>query len=558
MYSKKSMSIRGVEEHSTQIDLYIDIIENEVIRILEKDVSSRNSEEVLILDYARRFYGSLYKNRKLTAISCKIYKKKELILELFSDSELKEIKNYKEKVSNRAHEYYNKFMRGESLNEIEQSIMFEFLTSCIGAGLKNIYNAQKNVVKKLLTQEDNYHITGKNFLLQFITHEKCKKNNLSDAMVYIGNSDFWGRDFNFGGCYYGGTGLIIVKEDIVKKFSLENNRQGVASDVSMIHTMFHELEHYKQNCITKNGVINISSINNIINVLSRKYLTDKDFDEYMKNYFFMEKEREANIVGWNETAYFLKEYGNKEKNRDLIKSISNKVNAFLEKSYSLKKTKDGVRVRAEEYNIDNLVNIIKNNPGELQEYPQLKLFFNDNGSRKSLYDIIREYSKIRFDKSIVHSKQSDLMDVYEIFLSPFFSKTNDLSVIKIEQFNEEEKISLFALIVNEYFKEIKKLKSMLDIYDGNKEKYLNFIAYSCVENIKKYYYFLKSNEQVIHDLYNRNNIFVYHLNIKNLDEELMPFESRINRMDNIANTAIGKKISELSYLMEENKYGRKS
>lgn len=169
------------------------------------------------------------------------------------------------------------------------------------------------------------------------------------AKVYISDKDFENRDIKPStlGLSFGNTGLVVINESFVKSNLQERydlSKTLIESTTKMnllIHTIHHELQHYKQSHNLENNIINIGSYNMLKNRIFREYLSDAKFNEYKTNYRYRETEREANIVGWRETAEFLKKYASKDKFREIKISSYNSVKTKFDKSYAVSTNKTG-------------------------------------------------------------------------------------------------------------------------------------------------------------------------------------------------------------------------
>ena len=53
--------------------------------------------------------------------------------------------------------------------------MFCFFTTRLGTKNDKIYNCQERLINKIISNNGNVHISGKEFLINFIASEKCKK-----------------------------------------------------------------------------------------------------------------------------------------------------------------------------------------------------------------------------------------------------------------------------------------------------------------------------------------------------------------------------------------------
>lgn len=108
MYSEKNKIIRGEKPHNSRLELQIDIIENEIIKILEKDAKSRSDTEQKVLGYASKFYRQFYL-KPFSLMTCKIFNT-NVGAKLFSRDEVQKIDVYLKENRKNVKKIYDKYM----------------------------------------------------------------------------------------------------------------------------------------------------------------------------------------------------------------------------------------------------------------------------------------------------------------------------------------------------------------------------------------------------------------------------------------------------------------
>lgn len=555
MYSEKNKIIRGEKPHNSRLELQIDIIENEIIKILEKDAKSRSDTEQKVLGYASKFYRQFYL-KPFSLMTCKIFNT-NVGAKLFSRDEVQKIDVYLKENRKNVKKIYDKYMNNEKLTVEEECLMFCFFTTRLGTKNDKIYNCQERLINKIISNNGNVHISGKEFLIKFITSEKCKKLKLPTAKVYISDKDFENRDIKPStlGLSFGNTGLVVINESFVKSNLQERydlSKTLIESTTKMnllIHTIHHELQHYKQSHNLENNIINIGSYNMLKNRIFREYLSDAKFNEYKTNYRYRETEREANIVGWRETAEFLKKYASKDKFREIKISSYNSVKTKFDKSYAVSTNKTGYTAIQNQYNMHYLIKIIKENPSYIKEYPMLNLFFDKNGNHVKIKDMIKVLTSISLNKNIDYKVKQDYYDVYEEMLGFAFEIT-DLDKLNIDELSYEEQSNYFSLIADAYEKECRELKNMMDVYLSNNSKDFDVIAMSRIKKIKKYYDYLIKNQNKIDELSHKSNLRTFvNARKRSIDVDIASFRSRLkNENKYLQGTPLAHEILSLSDL----------
>ena len=555
MYSEKNKIIRGEKPHNSRLELQIDIIENEIIKILEKDAKSRSDNEQKVLGYASKFYRQFYL-KPFSLMTCKIFNT-NVGAKLFSRDEVQKIDVYLKENRKNVKKIYDKYMNNEKLTVEEESLMFCFFTTRLGTKNDKIYNCQERLINKIISNNGNVHISGKEFLIKFITSEKSKKLKLPTAKVYISDKDFENRDIKPStlGLSFGNTGLVVINESFVKSNLQERydlSKTLIESTTKMnllIHTIHHELQHYKQSHNLENNIINIGSYNMLKNRIFREYLSDAKFNEYKTNYRYRETEREANIVGWREAAEFLKKYASKDKFREIKISSYNSVKTKFDKSYAVSTNKTGYTAIQNQYNMHYLIKIIKENPSYIKEYPMLNLFFDKNGNHVKIKDMVKVLTSISLNKNIDYKVRQDYYDVYEEMLSFAFEVTN-LDKLNIDELNYEEKSNYFSLIADAYERECRELKNMMDVYLSNNSKVFDVIAMSRIKKIKKYYDYLIKNQNKIDELSHKSSLRTFvNARKRSIDVDIASFRSRLkNENKYLQGTPLAHEILSLSDL----------
>ena len=559
LYKQKSLAINGKQDHIPFVELKIDIIENEIIGILQKPHDTRTNEEKEILRIAKFYYSNLFKYNPKLAISVKLYRNR-IKDAFFANSNIDEINAFTSNVAKSAKNIYDKFMNDSVLSDDEQIIMFEFFSVNIGTKSKSIYNAQKNVICKLLLKQDNYHITGKNFYLQFITHEKCQRLGIDDAIVYVGNTDIHGNSHaDSFGLSYSTTGIISINQNFVKhKPNDIYNEAGVSYDVKISQTMHHELEHYYQMYKLRNNVVNKSTFDAVrIQIVFRRHLSDSDYDEYMENYKFNEMEREANIRGWYDSVKFFEKYGGEKRIKDISRATHMELTTSFEKGMGVKKDKNNAIFSTEKYNISKLIEVVANNPELVSNYVQLQPIFNIDGKIKGFSQLLSEYTDLFMNKNVDSVVKIDRLGVYDEFFDYLFGR-NDLSKLPLEKYSYDQQTMIFILIKDSFERECRNLKNIMSVYPFVNNIFFDVYAKNRLERIKKYYNYLSTNQEYIKKLSDYSYIKTFGLlSINNLNRSLESFEDRINK-DNryLQGTTYGEEIKNLSKLMGEEEYGR--
>ena len=442
-------------------------------------------------------------------------------------------------------------------------LLFRYLTANINDNFDLFSNVFKNTIKKILELNGNVSIYGKEFLMKFIGYEKCQKLGLEIPPMYITSIHIFDKtkpDFN--GLHYADT-ISINYELLNHDGNKEYVEFGVKNLTKWIQTINHELQHYKQNVDMQKGKFSLSAWNYIKSSILRTYLSKKDFNEYMINYKFVETEREANILGWQETASFLNTYSPHFQN-EIKEATALSTQTLQTAKYGMKKNDNNKQsiFGIEKYNIEHISKIIKENPHLLQQYKQLNLIFNQNGV-KDLNTLIKEYTYILSNNK---GKEKEVNDFYNEVFSYYFIRL-DMSKINLNNLSNKEQFNMFGIISDLYKRECESLKDMMDVFKTqdkrknwfdtiNRIKLFELVGLDRIRRIKKYYSYLSKNIKYIESIKEKTpdgyKIYKIDLNLKQLGSSLASFKDRIEIWNpEFQESEFAKVLSELPLIMDD-------
>ncbi len=202
---------------------------------------------------------------------------------------------------------------------------------------------------------------------------------------------------------------LVLSTSLLAKNSLNKSRTFKENDLYFIMMVaFHELTHEYQKNKAKDKVCTSSGISYIIkNVLNSSLSkTDEEgntmFSEYSTNHDSTEFEIEADEESWRQCKTFIAEHQrkysySKDENNFMELELMCQKNAEeinVRRLFSLKKSADNSLTPYAEYDIKNMIEIVKNNPNILERFPMLKTFFNNTGylNDKVIFENITDLS----------------------------------------------------------------------------------------------------------------------------------------------------------------------
>lgn len=527
--------------------LKIDILENYIIYLFQK--KNRTLEENDILKKASSFYNEMGKGRKSFLLNSIIFNNiRYLGRSFFKDYDV--IMSRLGSVSKELRQYYDMYMNNSLKSDVEITRLMEFLTGKIGND--KFKNSLENVFRKLLNSEQDISISEKNFLVQYINYNKCNKLGLPLAKVYITKKDlFDGHDISndYKGVSHGNTGIIGLNEyEFEKDFNIISKNFNISRGLLCLTTVNHELEHYKQSSMVNSGILNQSSFAMIKNSIFRNYLSTKDFDEFVSNYRYRETEMEANVNGWKDTAKLMESYAKDTKGKEIEQCYYLSGKKYMEKanSWQLKKLGDKKKkTTIENYNIKNLIEIVKNNPNLLNNFPQLNEFFDKSGNIHKPFAFFEKYTDLELKKlktsdnnlkEEINGKQS----CYEEFIDYLFINKSFDDLDFSNYGNYEAMLTFFSLLGQMFYKECEQIKNMCSTFD--KDNIVDFVVIldKRKSRLDKYFEYINNNQELIGrlNLYNqehlseRHRLFNWYLDLEKLHDEMRSVDRHIERLKN--------------------------
>ena len=190
---------------------------------------------------------------------------------------------------------------------------------------------------------------------------------------------------------------LVLNTSLLSKFSLSKSRTFKENDLYFLMMVsFHELTHEYQKNKANDKVCTSSGISYIIKNVFDNALSKKDKNgiiierEYNKNHDSTEFEIEADEESWRQCASFLAKHcrtysykhgeNSSMKLEIMCKKNAEEVNA--RRTFSLKQNKEGKLEPYAIYDVKNMIEIVKQNPNIINNYPMLKTYFNDYGYLK--------------------------------------------------------------------------------------------------------------------------------------------------------------------------------
>lgn len=497
-YRRLSYQINNVEPYDSSYKLKADLIENYILSLLGKKIRTKREENIINL--YRNIMVKLINNYSQDAVvSSKLYKYYYLLLTKEDAQKCKERLVY---ISKKAFNIYQKYISGEQVVSKDMNYLFEFLTNNTESENKLIVEMCEHFTKRLYATNVNASIYYKNFVLHYLMHKFCAENIYSDVPLYISNNFALHKKNNYGAVTSYPTKIINFNLDFISQdFNRLDPNTNVLIGVDVLCTLFHELQHVRQWNEFRNDVAMNSTVFNVVKSrILNKYLSDENNSEYQVNYEYREIEREADAFGWVKAYSTLLEYS-PQRTIELDQIKRNMVTTLYEQSVAVQKDLEKNRLfEIDNYNVTKLTEILKEHPELIKEYRHLKLFFNENGERKSLKELLLTYCDIEKNNYLFENYDVDI----EVFNEFFKIIIKDTGIYKFFPLNmkEDYQITWFTMVFHLLKKERESINHMKYVSGSISSGKLRFFCESRRKYILMFRNYLLENYNAILHLKN--------------------------------------------------------
>ena len=265
-----------------------------------------------------------------------------------------------------------------------------------------MYKAMEQVAKFLLNnqKDTSYNYIYSKFLIKFFGYKKIYEDKLNDTQIIIGklNHTTYGESTE---------NYAIVNKELLQSVTMENNTLDdkfgkqikkeknhngekiykVTEILGLLHTLYHEIRHQKQQQHSEN-----SNLDNISYYYTAyEIINDNNEFDYKTNYKCYEIEKDANYYAWEEIEKLIKTYMPEHNLERTMKNIlSHKLKEELEQMTGIRKTKENQKYLSSLLLVKYLDEKIKEKPDMLNtKYKQFLQFYNLNGTPKRMIELLK-------------------------------------------------------------------------------------------------------------------------------------------------------------------------
>lgn len=307
--------------------------------------------------------------------------------------------------------------RTEQLTEAEQNQLYSFFIKNMNTKDESLQKVIKSEIKKIIDSNKSVRRLSDPELLFYCQY--IANTTKTKPIVMLGESK--GNKINGEEEH----NLIVINHDIPG-----------CSIASLTHTVFHECRHAVQEEESKNKDT-VAAFEMAQYQLFLKYLNTDDYDSYHDNYHFSSIELDAEHHGYYNAELFLCGEFQRE---DLRKELKQRRKEDLDTRnyYAFMYNQRKIAVSVDKFVVENMDEIVKKHPEEMNSYPVLNHFYQTNGSKKSFLAILMQ-----------RTNQSQNRRMYEYYLN-YGIRHGELENIDLQNMSDKNIRSLIPALVTTY------------------------------------------------------------------------------------------------------------
>lgn len=333
------------------------------------------------------------------------YIRTKILKQYYSDDFISSLDNYISSTQNELNNILHKMLNKEKVNQEELDFISDYIYSS-----RNFNNGIGKIFAEYLFNEINPNMNIKvsipllgaltSYFTQCYTIDKDVKNTRTFVTSFDnGKKDLAHQSGSkkyiyFNKDYFGKLSLTSNKSINLSRNIYQNPEQADIYYLMMVS--FHELTHAHQHNEYEKGKNSSSAmayvVKNILNKNIHGHTTDigkKINSEYKVNHDSTEYEMQADEESWRQCGHFIAEhkrqyaYKNGRDAKEIIEleikcSINEKA-ISARRAFSLKKDLNGNLIYYFQYDIQNIIKIIKEKPDVITMYPMLKKYYYASG-----------------------------------------------------------------------------------------------------------------------------------------------------------------------------------
>lgn len=371
-------------------------------------------------DYIISMYNDFFK-APFEFVNSPLLKDEAINMFFASSKNNKTIKDYRNKYYSfdKFKELYKK-KQHTLLSNDEKNQYFSYLIHVFESSNPKVQEVIKDEIKEIIDSGKTIHELNSmelQFYAQYVTNFALEKKNIT-ATTMIGREQSSIRGL-------AGGNIILIN----------HNNTGYSLPL-LTKTIFHECRHLVQEQEAK-GKSSQAAFEMAQKRLFSKYLDTDKYNSYHINYRYSSIELDAEKHGYFDAGVFLLMFDRNDLSRELS---SHKTDNLSKRNYySFMIDADNRPIPIDTFIVENMDNIIQNNPEELAKYPVLKHIYEPNGMKKS-------FSKIIFQKINETIEDRGILDNY----INYGIHNNQLDTLHLENAGKNNVNQLFRSLSSVY------------------------------------------------------------------------------------------------------------
>ena len=439
------------------------------------------------LKKAFKYMFDKYRNKESAImLDSLFYKYRNQIPDFFDNDTLDILNKFDDQLFVKVRILYDRLMSGRTITSFDEDLFYTYLKNHIDDNdiTKEIC---ANCFQMLLEEEKRLTKPELSFVIEYMTY---KDWDLECERPYVYVTDF-NNDTTYGQSLSDYNTIFIssrfIGEPIMDHEVIFDYHE--ESYYTLSQTLYHEIQHQRQGEYSKNKYITLTTFQYACRKLIPQVF-GKKFDEYKENYMYKEIETQANLIGAHKSYLLAEEYNLEAKEYHKI----------ARKDYAKKFSKSvhidefGIASDVVNFNINNLREIVGNNPKVLKTYPVLGTIFTKEGELKSFNEFIKDYA------DLIQNKESESVNrLYNYLFKYYLYNSRDLGIdlfdIEFDTFNE--KLTYLIMLEDYIINELTSLINIFDTinkYDLKNEDDLKSILYDKTDKLVEAYAIVKKHK----------------------------------------------------------------
>lgn len=442
----------------------------------------------------------------------------KILKQYYPDNFINSLDNYISSTKNELNCILQKMIKKEKVDQEELDFISDYIYSS-----RNFDNGIGKIFAEYLFNEIDSNMNIKvstpllgaltSYFTQCYTIDSEVKNTRTFVTTFDnGKKDLAHQSGNknyvyFSKDYFGQLSLTSNKSINLSRNIYKNPDQADIYYLMMVS--FHELTHSHQHYENEKGKSSSSSmayvVKNILNQNIHGHSVDtNNKSEYSVNHDSTEYEMQADEESWKQCGHFIAEhrrqyaYKNGLDTKEIIelerKCSINQRAISARRAFSLKKDLNDNLIYYSQYDIQNIVKIVTQNPNIIENYPMLKKYFDKSGKMDT--SIMFNENITSIDGTGLDVNNSGMEFATYIF---DYGKNKLLEKISSKQLDEKQLENLMLNIYNVMHQNVLKIRDFDKLSDEEKNNKTTDHKFDLQNNSDKIYnYFF---EKTANELY---------------------------------------------------------